>query len=768
MNRILNKWLLFLTIGFGSALFFTACNDADELDTNMLGSKETTLVAYGPNPALRGQNLTFVGTHLDQVTKVILPNNIEITNIEKINDKLIKVIVPQETVAGGFVRLIGPNNKELVGKDTLFILEPVSITKMSPQPVKAGQTLTLEGNYFNLITKIIFADKVEVDCKNFKVWERTKIELVLPAEAQTGVIILSDTAAIPLEYQSPEPLQVVLPSVTSILSLTNRKPGEVITAPGKDFDLIKSLEMPNGDNVAFTIENNALKFTLPENISDGAIAMIPASGVRVVAANVTVAMPGNIVVSPSTGIRAGTVITVRGVNMELVKSAYFPGVNEAVIPTSQSATEIKLTTPAMAVSGNLVLNTASGKTVSAKIETQKPSVTVYNPSPAQAGALLRMTGRNLDLVVSVTFNDNLVVPATANSATDLRVTVPLNAVSGAVVLTMANEETVECAELTIKEPPFAYLPEPPGPKAEIYAGQVLTVEVGNGDKLTEVQINGASVNFIHDTPKLYIVIPGHVGGETELKLVSSNGSAVYKIPVIGAGVVETVIWEGLWTLQWGDCPRLNKHLFEGVPAGARLKVYLTVTRAGGADLAFIDANWGKLMTDHPDSKVDGTVAVAEGSKDVVITLTAEILQKIRTTSDGWSQTAMMLQGDGAIVSKVSILTGSEPAEEVVWTGDFDPAGWANWLNLSPSVFEMARVGMLWVFYCDVDMSNGWAMIDIQNDSWSQFTSVSANAGGLQEYEIEITQTILSNLMAGPIHISGANLKIKKITLRNKK
>ena len=760
-----NRWKSILTAVSISLLLFIACNSEEELDTDILNSKETTLVAYGPNPALRGQKLTFAGTHLDRITKVILPDNIEITAIEVVSDKLISVVIPQETVEG-MIRLIGPGNKEFAPSDSLFISEPIAITRMSPQPVKAGQTLTIEGDYFNLITKVVFADKVEVEGKDFSVWERTKIELVLPAEAQSGVVILADDAVIPLEYQSPEPLQVVLPSVNAVQHLTGQKPGDVITAPGNNFDLIVTLEMPNGEGVDFTIENNALKFTLPDNASDGTVVMIPASNVRVPVANITVAIPENIVVTPNTGLRAGSEITVKGVNMELVKSVYFPGVNEAVEPDEQTATEIKVAMPDMAVSGEMILNTASGKTVSAPIETLKPSVSAYSPSPASAGSQVRLQGSNLDLVVSVTFADGLVVPVTPGSATELPVTIPLNAVTGAVVLTMANEETVECAELTIDEPVFAYLPNPPDSKAEINAGTVLTVEVNNGDKLTEVQVNGVPVNFIHDAPNLYIVIPGAAKGETELTLVSSNGMAVYTIPVIGAGLVETVIWEGLWPLQWGDCPRLNKEFFQGVPAGSRLKVYLTVTREGGADLAFIDANWGKLFTDHPDSKADGTVGVAEDATDVTITLTAELLQTVLSVSDGWSQTAIMLQGDGAIVSKVSVITGDEPEDEVIWTGDFDVAGWGNWLDLNPSDFENARVGRLWVFTCDVDFSDGWAMLDIQHDGWSQFASVSASAGGMQDLEIEITQEMLDYLQGGPVHISGANVIIKKIVLRN--
>src|SRR5690625_7928756 len=98
---------------------------------------------------------------------------------------------------------------------------------MSPQPVKAGQTLTIEGDYLDLIQKVIFSDKVEKGSEDFEVHERTKIVLDVPAEAQSGYIVLSDTAEIPLEYESSERLEVVLPSVEEILELSDQKPGKI-------------------------------------------------------------------------------------------------------------------------------------------------------------------------------------------------------------------------------------------------------------------------------------------------------------------------------------------------------------------------------------------------------------------------------------------------------------------------------------------------------------------------------------------------------------
>ena len=274
------------------SLWFTSCED-DKVD-----SGEVRLEAFGPSPALRGSKITFIGQNLNKVTKVIFPSNIEVTDIELINNGEIKVVVPQNATVG-LIKLIA-GNVELTSKSTLSFTEPISISKISPSPVKAGQKLTIEGDYLNLIQKIVFKDNVEVKCQQFTTWERAKIELILPAEAQSGIIILGDTAAIPLELESEIELQVVLPSVDKVLDLTNKKPGAVITIPGKDLDLVSSIELPSGAVVPFSIVNSALVFTLPEDVTDGAIVMIPASDVRVAIANIGIAIPSELVAEPAT------------------------------------------------------------------------------------------------------------------------------------------------------------------------------------------------------------------------------------------------------------------------------------------------------------------------------------------------------------------------------------------------------------------------------------------------------------------------------------
>jgi hypothetical protein len=188
--------------------------------------------------------------------------------------------------------------------------------------------------------------------------------------------------------------------------------------------------------------------------------------------------------------------------------------------------------PDMTISGEIVLNTASGKTVRAEIETLKPDFIAYTLSSVPAGSDVTLQVNNLDLVVSVTFANNLVVPVTPGAANELTVTVPPHAVSGVVALTMANGETVECDELEIIEPEYAYLSNPPAEPAEIKASGVLVFDIANDDKLTDLQIKDVSVTYVIFDKKLYINVPDYGSGFYEMKLVSSDGTnTIYTIRI---------------------------------------------------------------------------------------------------------------------------------------------------------------------------------------------------------------------------------------------
>lgn len=602
------------------------------------GSGAVVLEAFGPSPALRGSELTFIGKNLDKVTSVILPEGIEVTDIEVVNKEKIKITIPQDAKEG-YVKLVA-SGLEITTKTLLKYTEPISITKFAPSPVKAGQTLTIEGDYLNLIQKVVFSDNVEVSYKDFLTWERKKIEVVVPREAQTGIIILADTAAIPVELKSETELQVVLPSVEKVLDLTNKKPGDVVSTIGQDLDLVESVQLPNGTPVAHAIKDNVLAFTLPEGITDGAIVMVAYSGVHVAIANIGVAVPTDLVATPATGIKDGSVISIKGVNMDLVTTALFPGVSEAVTLTSKSATEIKVTTPTNAKTGDLILNTASGKTVSVKITTLKPEILSYNPSSVAAGNEFTIKGKNLDLVTSVTFGGNKVVEVTPTSSTDLVVKAPVDAETGELTLTMKNGETVKGSVLTVTKPDFCYIPVLP--ENEIKAGTILAIDIKNADKLTSVQIDGSNVQYILQGDILNVPIPSTANGNTPLKLVSSNGEITYTLTVKGVGPVITSVWSGSKDIANWAYVQMQSSLFSSVQVGDIIKVTVDAS-------SITSSSQGSFKTGATDWP-----AIADGTEyftitgDYTLTVTENIKQALQSTG-------LIISGKEYVAKDVSIL-----------------------------------------------------------------------------------------------------------------
>ena len=636
-----------------AAVALAGCSNDDD------DSKQAVVLeAYGPSPAFRGAKLTFIGRNMDRVASVILPDNIEITDIERLSNEQIKVVIPQHA-APGLVSIKTVDGTIITSKSLLAYTEPIVIETIAPNPVKPGTLLTIEGDYLNLVEKIIFAEDIVVDSEEFATWERDKIVLTVPMQAQTGEIILSDYAPLPLELTSEEILTVVLPSVEAVLDLSAAKPGDEVKVAVKDIDLVASLELPDGTPIEYGVNDGVISFILPAGATDGAISMVAHSGVKVVVAQLGMAVPLNLEATPAEGLRGGDVITIKGTNMELVTTVIFPGVADAQIPTVQSPTEIAVTLPEMATSGDIILNTASGNTTSVTIQTLKPSVSAYNPSPVSAGSDLVIEGENLDLVATVTLGGGKVVEPITAVITAISVTVPVDAESGEVILTMKNGETVTCPNLDVDKPVFCYIPILPGDDEEIFASTILTLDVENGDKLTGVLVNNAAVQYIYSEGKLYINIPSNAGGKTTFTLVSSNGSVDYIIQVIGSGTSETVIMDevrnlGSWTGEAdGGAFRLYKESFEGVAAGSILNFYFAVTGYGMVQMNNANwASWDTLVFEDP------SVTSYE------FEMTQAFLDNILNTNDGWSTTAMVIQGKEIIINKVSIITKAAPAELV--------------------------------------------------------------------------------------------------------
>ena len=116
------------------------------------------LEAYGPNPVLRGADLTFIGQNMDKITSVILPTDKEIISSEfkEVSSESFKVTVPMDCDPGSVTLIF--DGGTITAKTELSYTEPFEITSISPvgEILEMGDSVTVEGEYLNNIVAVGF------------------------------------------------------------------------------------------------------------------------------------------------------------------------------------------------------------------------------------------------------------------------------------------------------------------------------------------------------------------------------------------------------------------------------------------------------------------------------------------------------------------------------------------------------------------------------------------------------------------------------------
>lgn len=769
---IMKRFFIHATVMLGMALTVTALTscDNDDFDTNQYVGG-VNLNSFGPSPVARGGELRFLGSGMDQITKITLPGAGDVSDIEVINSGEIRITVPQTAEPGNLILHHAGGTIET--KTILTYLEPISIDEISPLRVKPGQQLDIKGEYLNLINEVCFPftegmDSVNVYVDDFLSHDRKGISVIVPQEAISGLIILSDAKEVPNMIKSEIAIEVVLPVPASVETIASAKPGQKVTVKGTDFDLIKSIVSPEGNEIEYTFTpaqdggEDVVEFNLPDNITDGAVCAVTASGVKVALVNLGMAEPTDLVATPGENLRDGDVVTITGVNLDQVVSISLPNVESPVEPSSVSNGELKFTYNGNAHTGDAVLNLKSGKTVTIYLASAMPAPTGFNPDPASAGGMLTIVGRNMDLASTVKFEGvEEVITVTHVSDTEVSVKIPALASTGSLTITKANGESYVVEKVNINAPECTFIVSMD--TEEPTAGEIMAFTISNDDKLTGVQVNGTDVQFISNNGKLFINLPSSCGSGTVIKLISSNGEIEYVYDVIPATHVESVIHEGLFDLKNWDSGglRLYKESFQGVPAGAKLVFYLSA--AEDAQIQLNDAKWGDFA--YIDVPAGATTAEYE--------LTADNLNRILTTADGWSETAIVINGKVAIINKIA-LEYENPSETTIWENSWAPGNWGGNQDLAWGGYDWSTVkaGSVLRLYVTPEVANpaedwwcvalrhgnGWGMLPAPcPDQWGQPVS------GV--VELELTQGILDDLITNSgLVITGADYTLTKVTI----
>jgi archaellum component FlaF (FlaF/FlaG flagellin family) len=372
-------------------LSLTGCS-SDNLDTNPYNKSGVNLVAFGPSPILRTQEIRITGTNLTQVTAVAFPGgaSVEKGSFNKVDDRDIYVNVPDESVPGQIKLMVGSEAVSSSVSPITFV-EPIEVSSVTPVTgLNAGDEITVKGEYVYNIYEAIFTSGVTgaaVRAEDFTYVSRHEIRFLVPLGAESGEIVFTDGADWEYEYETP---LEVLPATYTGISTTTTDFGQQIQISGTNLHTVETVMFPGGVAAEFTVsdDHKTLSTTVPAETKSGAITLVLYSGASLTTAEVSVPTLTVSKVSKDKDLRVGDVITITGENFDRIATISLPGYGMlAENEYKLSGNTLTITIPDGTTDGNLEIVQNSFISVSHKLMmfSEAPETAIWTGSFTIAG-----------------------------------------------------------------------------------------------------------------------------------------------------------------------------------------------------------------------------------------------------------------------------------------------------------------------------------------------------------------------------------------------
>lgn len=650
-------------------LSLTACSDGDDLSTDQYGN-EISLQSFGPCPVLRGGTLYLYGTNLDQIESVNLPGADPITAYEILQSgkqSKISIQVPAEKCEPGQIILKTKKGGEITSVSPITYREDIEIKdfyvgdKESNKVGNVGDIVTIKGDYLNLMHGVVFVEKDTVKEEEFIAHDRYTIKVKIPVEARTGIITLTDMIKDGSSLETKEELTINTPEATPIKD-RNIKAGEILSIKGTSFDQIVSVKFEGAtvDAADFKSQSAAeITVAVPAKATDGTFYVVTKSGIEVPVGNIITVVPTQLVATPNP-VKNGAELTITGKDMDLITDIAFPNAATSQLNKVET-TKVTATVPEDAQEGDITLSLANGKTVTVAYTLVKPTVASCTPAAITAGEKTLIKGTDLDLVASITFpgdvEQTVEVKGTANT---LGVTVPAACAGTGFKLNLKNGTIIEVKDaLSIKaatDPAIASIT--PG---EATAGSTITITGKNFQNIQNIYIGSYKVTRYTSRTNTEIVcqVPANAEvGTYKIVMEDPDGNKIEgpEFKVVPAEKDIATITTNIdnsaikypYNFTWDDTGRfriMKADLIKlGVKVGSKMLFYKEAGATGQVQIN--NANWGAI----------DTVSDWDGNKDCIVKVfDAAMMEAVNSISDGWGDTAFILQGDLKNVTKIAIL-----------------------------------------------------------------------------------------------------------------
>ncbi|HEX3935004.1 MAG TPA: IPT/TIG domain-containing protein [Puia sp.] len=230
------------------------------------------ITSLSPSSAIMGTPIIIKGTNLKNVTDVKF-GTVEAANFNASNntDTAIKVTVPDSLALGPIALQVYYDNGNgyATANFTVLLVPPVpKIDSVSPKEGFPGNTVTISGNNFALVTTVTFNGVIASFAHSLDT--NGKMTAIIPANATGGAQFIKLTNP---NGSDSIAFTVDLGPVIATVTPGQGKAGDSITVTGQRFTGTTSVGV-NAKDAGFTVWNDStLKFAVPTGASNGNITV---------------------------------------------------------------------------------------------------------------------------------------------------------------------------------------------------------------------------------------------------------------------------------------------------------------------------------------------------------------------------------------------------------------------------------------------------------------------------------------------------------------
>lgn len=376
--------------------------------------------------------LTITGDYLNLVKSVIFTDRIvvESSNFVSQSRSQLTLKVPAAAQSGKIAVSDGEEDPIIVYSATALNVKLPVITTFLPNPVKAGNDLTITGQNLDLVKTVSLGGNQHVT--SFSSQTATQLVFKVPDVTQDDTIRLIPASGV--KVKSPAKLVMVVPTVS--VSPTTVKNGAELTVTGTNLDLVDKVIFGGNKNGTVLTGGTATQIVVnvPADAISGIVRFITKATKEVEGPSLTIVNPVLTSFLPA-ATNAKTDITITGTDLDLVVDVNFVGGVKGTIAAGRTETMLKVTVPVGAKSGKITLVAKNGVQVPSSTDltvlANLPNIVSFSETRAEPGKKLTLNGTNMLLIKELIFPGD--VKATAyglKTDTQVEVYVPMTVTRG--------------------------------------------------------------------------------------------------------------------------------------------------------------------------------------------------------------------------------------------------------------------------------------------------------------------------------------------------